>query len=72
MILNEMNFEAAAASNQSVDGIRSVINAAFWMWYKDNTEREIWTARFLFIQKTFRVRDLKPVFEALFGSETGL
>jgi len=66
MILREVNLEGAESSTD-LDFIRELISKAFWAWYALNTDRNLTTLKWWIFRKTFRVSDLAPVFELLFG-----
>jgi hypothetical protein len=42
-----------------------------WEWFYQNSELTIYKLKVYFISKTVRVRDIRPVFELLFGPEPG-
>jgi hypothetical protein len=49
------------------DLIKKSIATMFWMWYANNLDREVTTIKVWFIRKKVYVRELKSIFELLFG-----
>ena len=49
------------------DLIKKSISAMFWSWYVANLDREVTTIKVWFIRKKVYVRELKSIFELLFG-----
>ena len=65
-VLNELDVsQLSAASNEQL--IREIVGKLFWTWYFANQDRKITTIRVWFISKTLYVRDIRGVFELLFG-----
>lgn len=46
-----------------------VVAPLFWAWFRNNGDRKVYTIKVWIINKTIYVRDLRPVFEMLFGPE---
>jgi hypothetical protein len=67
MMLDEISLENAPVHASAEDAIKAVLRDEIWKWLDAHANDEIWTANILFVHKTFRVRDLETVFEALFG-----
>lgn len=69
-VLQELNVsQLAAASNEQL--IREIVSKLFWTWYFSNQDRKITTIRVWFIRRTIYVRDIRGVFELLFGPVDG-
>lgn len=48
---------------------KAALSAVFWEWYRTHSEDIIVKRKVLFFSVTIRVKDLRALFEALFGSE---
>ena len=65
-VLRELDVsQIAQSSNEQF--IREVVSKLFWTWYFSNQDRKITTVKVWFITKTIYVRDIRGVFELLFG-----
>lgn len=51
------------------DWIRDTISAFFWQWYERNLDLKVTTIQFWIIKKNIYVRDLRSIFELLFGQQ---
>ncbi len=51
-----------------VTKIRAVLAVFFWQWWIDHQRDTIIKKHILFFNVTFKVRDLFPIFVALFGN----
>ena len=67
-VLSQINLKEAELST-NVDFIKSLIAREFWIWYEQHKEDKIVSVGFLFLRKTVRVRNIKFVFELLFGAQ---
>lgn len=67
----------AVLDTAGMSGVNAILRAAIlqgikkdmWKWWEDHREDEVVTFGFLFIRKTFRVKDLKFLFVLLFGDK---
>ena len=48
---------------------RAALAAIFWDWYRRHLDDVIVKRKIVIFTVTIRVHDLRPLFEALFGSE---
>lgn len=65
-VLAKINLKEAETS-QNVAFIKLLIAREFWKWYEEHQNDKIVKLKILFISKTVRVKDIKFVFELLFG-----
>lgn len=49
------------------DVIKRSIAKIFWAWFNINLDREVTTIKVWFLRKKVYVRDLRSIFELLFG-----
>jgi hypothetical protein len=49
--------------------IRALIGGIFWAWFRDHQDQKVTTIKVWFISRTVYVRDLRAIFELLFGKE---
>lgn len=59
---------AFPAGNIDVSKLRAVLGVYFWQWFIDHQRDTIIKRKFLFFSVTLKVRDLFPIFVALFGN----
>jgi hypothetical protein len=64
--LDEINVEELEPSTTS-DIAKEAIAKLFWHWYHMNLDRSVTTIKVWFFRKTVTVKDLKGIFELLFG-----
>lgn len=55
---------SSAISNAFIDFIKREL----WVWIEANQDLDVFTVRIWVVRKTFKVRDLDPVFELLLGA----
>jgi hypothetical protein len=66
--VDQVNVSALAVAGDE-DVIRGLISSMFWSWYRKNINVQITIVKFWFISRAVYVRDLRPLFELLFGNE---
>lgn len=64
--LDEINTQELEPETTS-DIVKDAISKLFWSWYHANLDRPVTTVKVWFIRKQVRVKDLKAIFELLFG-----
>jgi len=64
--LDEINVDALEPETTS-DIVKDSIAKLFWHWYHMNLDHPVTTIRVWFIRRTVQVKDLKAIFELLFG-----
>lgn len=64
--LDEINVDTLEPETTS-DIVKDSIAKLFWHWYHMNLDRPVTTIRVWFIRRTIQVKDLKAIFELLFG-----
>ena len=47
--------------------VLDALKAALWAWTDEHAEDRVFTVKIWIISKTFRVKDLDPVFELILG-----
>lgn len=67
-VLNQLNLKEAGISSD-VAFIKSLIAREFWAWFELHKEDKIISIGIWFLRKTVRVRDIRSVFELLFGAQ---
>jgi hypothetical protein len=65
--LDELNLEELVPETPK-DVVKETISKLFWMWYTQNEYRELKTIKLWIFRKRIVVRDLKQIFELLFGA----
>jgi hypothetical protein len=65
--LDELNLEELVPETPK-DIVKETINKLFWLWYTQNEYRELTTIKLWIFRKKLTVRDLKQIFELLFGA----
>jgi len=65
--LDELDLEQLVPETPK-DVVKETINKLFWMWYTQNEYRELTTIKLWIFRKKLTVRDLKQIFELLFGA----
>jgi hypothetical protein len=65
--LDELDLEQLVPETPK-DVVKETINKLFWMWYTQNEYRELKTIKLWIFRKRIVVRDLKQIFELLFGA----
>jgi hypothetical protein len=48
---------------------RAALSAVFWEWYRNHSDDVIIKRKIVLFSVTIRVRDLRALFEVLFGQE---
>lgn len=64
--LDEINVQELEPQTTS-DIAKDAIARLFWHWYQMNLDRPVTTVKVWFFRKTIQVKDLKGIFELLFG-----
>lgn len=64
--LDELNLEELVPETPK-DIVKETINRLFWIWFTQNEYRELTTIKVWIFRKKVVVRDLKQIFELLFG-----
>lgn len=59
----------ARAMGTNEAAIKDYMAAQLWKWIHANAERDVWRVKVWVVSKTFRVKDLHPVFEVLLGKD---
>lgn len=49
--------------------VRARISALFWGWYEENMDQVVTKVDLFIFKKTVKVRDIRPIFEMLFGPQ---
>jgi hypothetical protein len=65
--LDELNLEELVPETPK-HVVKETISKLFWMWYTQNEYRELKTIKLWIFRKRIVVRDLKQIFELLFGA----
>jgi hypothetical protein len=65
--LDELDLEQLVPETPK-DVVKETISKLFWMWYTQNEYRELKTIKLWIFRKRIVVRDLKQIFELLFGA----
>lgn len=68
MVLDELPLEEIAPET-TTDNIKRFLALMFWNWYQVNQDDKLVRIDYWIFHKTMKVRDLKPVFELLFGPQ---
>lgn len=68
--LQDVNFSEINLDNlNNQDWIRNTISQFFWQWYERNLDLKVTTVQFWIVKKHIFVRDLRSIFELLFGQQ---
>ena len=67
--LQSAQFNASMNAAQLTPTQRIALAAVFWEWYRNHADDTIIKRKVFIFSVTIRVRDLHPLFEALFGPE---
>lgn len=67
--LSNAQFSATANAAQLTPIQKAALSAVFWEWFRNHSNDVIVKRNILFFSVTIRVKDLTPLFEALFGPE---
>jgi hypothetical protein len=54
---------------QDQQWFRDVVSQMFWRWYEANLDTKVTTIKIWIIKKDIFVRDLRSIFELLFGPQ---
>ena len=65
--LDELDLEQLVPETPK-DVIKDTIGKLFWLWFTQNEYRELTTVKLWIFRKRIIVRDLKQIFELLFGA----
>jgi len=61
----------AAVKPEVLDAAVQLVRPFMWRWFHQHSRDKILKTRVLFISVTLLVKDVKPVFVALFGTDPG-
>jgi hypothetical protein len=65
-VLHELDVSSIAKSANEAF-IREMVSKLFWTWYFSNQDKKLTTVSWWIVKKTIYVRDIRGVFEILFG-----
>ena len=52
--------------------VKAVLAQVFWRWFELHRDQKVTSIKWLFVRKTFYLKDFLAVFELVFGSEPRL
>lgn len=70
--LQEVNLKVSSGNQAFATDeafLRQFIASVFWNWYYENLNRKVTAVSWWVFKKTFFVRDLRSIFELLFGED---
>jgi hypothetical protein len=73
--IDDLNFEQLRAKTQAqqqlpaLQVLRSLVAAEFWRWYRTHQDTKLTKIKVWVFSKTVVVKDIRPLFELLFGEE---
>jgi hypothetical protein len=73
--IDDLNFAQLRAQTQvqqslpALDILRKLVSAEFWRWYNAHSDQQLTKVKVWIFSKTVRVKDIRPLFELLFGEE---
>lgn len=67
--LREANLDAYSVENQ--EWFKAIVAQMFWRWYESNQETLVTTISVWVFKKKIFVKDLRSLFEILFGEANG-
>jgi hypothetical protein len=67
--LQEVNLLDFTIKQREQDKFRKVVADVFWSWFESNHDTKVTTVQFWIVKKSIFVRDLRSIFELLFGPQ---
>lgn len=67
-VIHDLNVKGSSFVQQAeMNILKELFAEQFWQWFDDHLELEVLKINWKIIRKTFRVKDIKPIFVLLFG-----
>lgn len=67
--LEEVNLLDFTIKQRDQDRFKKIVSDVFWSWFESNLDTKVTTVQFWIIKKSIFVRDLRSIFELLFGPQ---
>lgn len=68
-VISERLRERVGGENVLIDIFQELLREEAWEWFEENRDDELLRVRKWFFSFSVRVRDLRPLFEILFGPQ---